>query len=87
MLNALVKVCQPATLGIEGNDILDENYRKAIKLDASMFASSLHPHDYGIIESVQQNLFPKMIPGGQAIGFGPQGVRAELYKLNVRLFP
>lgn len=83
MLIALLQACQPATFGFAGNDILDENYRKATKLDTSMFSTNFHPHDCGIVESIQQVLLPSTIPGGQAIGFGPRGVRAELYKLNV----
>ncbi|KAL8786009.1 MAG: hypothetical protein Q9195_008390 [Heterodermia aff. obscurata] len=83
MLDGLVKACQPATFGLEGKDVLDESYRKAAKLDASAFSTNFHPHDCGIIESVQQILLPSTITGGQTIGIGPQGARAELYKLNV----
>ena len=83
MLNALEKVCQPATFGLAGNDVLDENYRRAIKLDASTFPTNFHPHDCGIIESIQQILLPSTIGGGQLIGIGPKGVRVELYNLNV----
>ncbi len=83
LLTALLKACQPATFGFAGNNILDENYRKATKLDTSMFSTNFHPHDCGIVESIQQVLLPSTVAGGQAIGFGPQGVRAELYKLNV----
>ena len=83
MLDGLVNACQPATFGLEGKDVLDESYRKATKLDASAFSTNFHPHDCGIIESIQQILLPSTIPGGQAIGIGPQGARAELYNLNV----
>ena len=83
MLDGLVDACQPATFGLEGKDILDESYRKATKLDASAFSTNFHPHDCGIIESIQQILLPSTIPGGQTIGIGPQGARAELYNLNV----
>ena len=83
MLDGLINGCQPATFGLEGKDVLDESYRKATKLEASAFSTSFHPHDCGIIESIQQILLPSTIPGGQAIGIGPQGARAELYNLNV----
>ena len=83
MLNVLENACQPATFGLAGNDVLDENYRRAIKLDASAFSTNFHPHDCGIIDSFQQILLPSTIEGGQHIGIGPKGVRAELYNLNV----
>ena len=84
MFNDLLHQCDPATFGVGGRDILDEDYRKAAKLDASDFSTNFHPHDCGILDSVQQILLPSTIRGGQGIGIGPQGVRAELYKLNVR---
>ena len=79
----LLHHCDPATFGVGGRDVLDEEYRKAAKLDASDFSSNFHPHDCGILDSIQQILLPSTIRGGQGIGIGPQGVRAELYKLNV----
>ena len=41
MLTALVNACKLATFGLAGNDILDENYREATKLDASAFSKIL----------------------------------------------
>ena len=79
----LLHHCDPATFGVGGRDVLDEEYRKAAKLDASDFSTNFHPHDCGILDSIQQILLPSTIRGGQGIGIGPQGVRAELYKLNV----
>lgn len=84
MLETLLNACQPATFGLGGRDILDENYRKAAKLDSTAFSTNFHPQDCGVIESIQQILLPSTIAGGQRIGFGPQGIRTELYKLNVR---
>ena len=83
MLGALVNACQPATFGFGGKDVLDESYRKATKLDASAFSTNFHPHDCGILASVQQILLPSMVAGVQSLGVGPQGARAELYNLNV----
>lgn len=83
MFDELLYQCGPATFGVGGRDVLDEEYRKAVKLDASNFSTDFHPHDCGILDSVQQVLLPSTIRGGQGIGIGPQGVRAELYKLNV----
>ena len=82
-LSALVQACQPATFGIGGRDVLDEGYRKAGKLDVSQFSSNFHPHDCGIVDTVQQILLPSTVRGGLKIGFGPQGIKAELYKLNI----
>ena len=84
MLRALVNACQPATFGFGGKDVLDESYRKATKLDVSSFSTNFHPHDCGILGSVQQILLPSIVAGGQSLGVGPQGARAELYNLNVR---
>lgn len=83
MLNGLLSSCKRATFGVGGHDVLDENYRKAVKLDTSQFSTDFHPHDCGILDSIQQILLPSTIRGGQAVGTGPQGVRGELYKLNV----
>ena len=83
MFKNLLHHCDPATFGVGGRDVLDEEYRKAAKLDASDFSTNFHPHDCGILDSIQQILLPSTIRGGQGIGIGPQGVRAELYKLNV----
>lgn len=85
MLSILLHHCQPATFGVGGRDVLDEEYRKAGKLDTSEFSTNFHPHDYGILDSIQQILLPSTIRGGQGVGIGPQGIRAELYKLNVCL--
>ena len=82
--NLLLQRCNPATFGFGGHDILDETYRKAAKLDPSDFSTNFHPHDYGILDSIQQILLPSTIKGGQGVGIGPQGIRAELYKLNVQ---
>ena len=84
-LETLLSDSHPATFGFDGQDILNESYRKASKLDTSTFSTNFHPHDYGIVDAVQQVLFPSTVKGGQRVGIGPQLIRAELYKLNVRL--
>ena len=83
MFQDILHHCDPATFGVGGRDVLDEEYRKAAKLDASDFSTNFHPHDCGILDSIQQILLPSTIRSRQGIGIGPQGVRAELYKLNV----
>ncbi|KAL8993483.1 MAG: hypothetical protein Q9169_006310 [Polycauliona sp. 2 TL-2023] len=82
---ALVQACQPATFGFENRDVLDENYRKAGKLGNSAFSTNFHPHDCGIVDAVQQILMP--VGGSPEEDKTPQGVRAELYKLNVYSAP
>ena len=83
VLRGLLSACQPATFGMGGQDVLDEDYRKASKLDPTAFSTNFHPQNHGILDSIQQILLPSTIKGGQGIGMGPEGVRAELYKLNV----
>lgn len=77
-LEQLVKDCQPATFGYKGKDIYDETYRKASKLDASAFSSTLNPYELGIIDAIAQVLLPSVKDANSM-----RGVRAELYKLNV----
>jgi len=77
-LEQLVKDCQPATFGYKGKDIYDETYRKASKLDASAFSSTLNPYELGIIDAIAQVLLPSVKDASNM-----RGVRAELYKLNV----
>jgi 2-oxoglutarate-Fe(II)-dependent oxygenase superfamily protein len=71
--------CQPATFGLKGENVLDETYRKATKLDRSAFSSDFCPHELGIIDTIAQMLLPNAV--GKHRG---SGVHAELYKLNVR---
>jgi hypothetical protein len=69
---------QPASFGFYGQDVIDESYRKASKLDTSAFSTNFCPYESGIIDIIGQALPPKS-PGST------QGIRAELYKLNVSL--
>ncbi|KAL8840466.1 MAG: hypothetical protein Q9176_003792 [Flavoplaca citrina] len=56
--------CQVAAFGLGGEDVLDEEYRKARKLDPTA-------------------LLPSTVRGGLELAVGPQGIRAELSKLNI----
>ena len=47
----LLKDCSPATFGRQGVDVIDENYRKAAKLDNTQFATSFNPYEFGIVDS------------------------------------
>jgi hypothetical protein len=71
-LDQLAAACQAATFGRGGEDILDETYRKAGKLDEQDFATKLGSEVDRIIDIVRPVFFVK-----------DDDVRAELYKLNV----
>ena len=43
-LTKLLAYGQPATFGQGGKDVLDESYRKAVKLDESAFSTNFHPN-------------------------------------------
>lgn len=80
----LLQACAPATFGLKKRDVLDENYRKAGKMDREQFAVDFHPHDHGIIDAVGQILLPEIRTTFLKDREEHRGVVAELYKLNVR---
>jgi hypothetical protein len=67
-----------ATFGLGGEDVYDESYRRAAKLDTSRFSTSFCPYDVGIMDTIASILVP-----GLNLGDGGRIARAELYKLNV----
>ncbi|KAJ4159938.1 uncharacterized protein LMH87_007873 [Akanthomyces muscarius] len=77
-LSGLIKDCQPATFGLKGQDVYDETYRKALKMNPDAFCSTFDPYSTGIIDIVAQMLLPS---------FGHSTTRravdAKLYKLNI----
>ena len=80
-VEALLAACSPASFGRGGQDVFDESYRRATKLDVEKFLSSFCPYTTGIMDVVAQLLLPS------AVGSEPRGVKAELYKLNVYSAP
>ncbi|KAI1740228.1 hypothetical protein F4680DRAFT_448423 [Xylaria scruposa] len=78
----LLRDMHPATFGLGSEDVLDESYRKASKLDTSRFSSTFNPYEMGIIDAVGQLLLPNLQVGKEKVSL-QRGVRAELYKLNV----
>lgn len=58
-LQALIDACQPASFGRGGEEVLDEDYRKAGKLDKTGFTTSFCPYEVGIIDVVAQLLLPQ----------------------------
>lgn len=91
-LQQLFEDMQPATFGYQGQDVLDESYRKASKLDPSQFDCTFNPYEMGIIDEVAQILLPGVkrkttsTNNDSTINPRTEGInviRAELYKLNV----
>lgn len=74
-MQRLVDVCEPATFGVNSEDVLDLSYRSAWKLDAVNFATKLNILHAGLMDSIRYNLL-----NGQQ---GKDTFFAELYKLNV----
>ncbi|KAJ7583074.1 hypothetical protein C8J56DRAFT_832181 [Mycena floridula] len=72
-LKAFSEACQPATFGLGGDDVLDESYRRAMKLDSSQFSSRFDLAASGIMDHVKAELAPD----------SKADMRAELYKLNI----
>lgn len=81
-LEQLLKDCQPATFGRGGQDVMDETYRKAGKLDETAFSCNFNPYVLGIVDTAAQSLVPNMWKQTNQT----HGLRAELYKLNVSGF-
>ena len=65
-----MQACEPASFGRDGEDILDESYRKAGKLDASSFATPIVPERTDLVRIV-----PDFLLEGQenktAVEMGP----------------
>ena len=68
----LASNCDLASFGVGTEERIDLDYRSAQKLDPSKFATSFHPNNTDIMETIKQLLFP-----------GTIYISAELYKLNV----
>ena len=76
-LAALTEACDPATFGLGGEDVLDETYRKATKLDASKFAITFDPLRCSLIGSIKDQLLDSK---NQTV---KTSLDCELSKLNV----
>jgi hypothetical protein len=74
-LAQLTNVCEGATFGRGQQDVLDESYRKAKKLEKTLFSSMLERDDHvpGIIDKFTHAL----------IKTNDKVLRPELYMLNV----
>jgi hypothetical protein len=88
VLQQLVKDCKPATFGFEGKDVLDEEIRKAGKLETGELSTSFNPYDYGIVDAIAHALLPGIVkPDSLGVNAEHWGVVAELYKLNAYSAP
>ncbi|CAO1604478.1 hypothetical protein XANCAGTX0491_008033 [Xanthoria calcicola] len=88
----LLNDCALASSGKDGKDVLDDSYRKALKLDSDQFSTNFNPYDVGIIGAIAQTLLPGLAKPitakSQERTFAEcLGVVAELYKLNVYSAP
>ncbi|KAJ8079344.1 hypothetical protein PM082_021847 [Marasmius tenuissimus] len=76
-LDVLTAACDAATFGRADEDVLDESYRKARKMDTEKFSSKFSLEASHILPTV----LPRLL-----VGFGKNDgreVEAELYKLNI----
>ncbi|CAH0040066.1 unnamed protein product [Clonostachys rhizophaga] len=80
-LKHLLAEMKPATFGRGGEDVYDESYRKASKLEPQNFSTNFCPYSTGIIGEISQLLLPDPERADQRI------IKAELYKLNVYTGP
>jgi hypothetical protein len=78
--NALLADCQPATFGIGSQEVLDEEYRKAGKMNTEDFCTNFNPYEHGIVDTINQVLAQASVTDARGLG-----VKAELYKLNASL--
>lgn len=76
----LLADCQPATFGIGSQEVLDEEYRKAGKMNTEDFCTNFNPYEHGIVDTINQVLAQASVTDARGLG-----VKAELYKLNVSL--
>jgi hypothetical protein len=57
----LLKVSLPATFARAGEEVLDEDYRKAGKLDRGNFTTDFCPYAAGIADTLTQMLLPQTV--------------------------
>lgn len=74
-LKQLSDTCEAATFGRNKEDVLDESYRKAGKLDTAHFMTRIDVERSGLMNAIRYDL----LEGHD----GRRPIKAELYKLNV----
>lgn len=75
-LSLLAEACDLATFGRNEEDVYDETYRKAGKLDRKHFAIGFDPESSGLMTTLRTML----LEGHDSTS---KSIRCELYKLNV----
>lgn len=75
-MGQLAAACELATFGRGKEDVYDETYRKAGKMDASNFSVQFDPISAGLIQTIESQLVPTQAEKAMSI-------EAEIYKLNV----
>ncbi|ESK89103.1 hypothetical protein Moror_5276 [Moniliophthora roreri MCA 2997] len=75
-LTKLISVCDAAPFGRGAQTVMDESYRKALKLELAQFATPFDLAATGILHKIQQDL----VDTDTAIR---RPIRAEPYKLNI----
>jgi hypothetical protein len=74
-LEKLTQACDPASFGVNEKEVLDENYRKAGKMDPERFASQLDLVQTDLMKIIRRHL----LEGTQSRNH----IIAKLHKLNV----
>lgn len=74
-LQHLAESCDVATFGVKNENVHDESYRKAGKLNTEHFSVGFDPMGTGLIDVIQTELMEK--------DRDSPSIRAERYKLNV----
>ncbi|KAF8885007.1 hypothetical protein BD779DRAFT_1534958 [Infundibulicybe gibba] len=74
-LEQLTSACEPATFGLNQENVLDESYRKAWKMDTKQFATKFDLKTHHLLERIRVQLMEGLNQ--------ERGIHAELYKLNV----
>ncbi|PIL34916.1 hypothetical protein GSI_02703 [Ganoderma sinense ZZ0214-1] len=77
-LQHLADTCAPATFGVAGEDVYDESYRKAGKLDNKDFSITFDGRSSRLAEAVRTELLLE-----NPMRVKSQDLKMELYKLNV----
>lgn len=75
-LRHLAEACAPATFGRNSEDVLDDSYRKAGKLDKTAFATNYFPLDHAALINALRS---ELLHGHDE----RKPIRLELYKLNI----
>ena len=75
-LDQLAAACDQATFGRGGQDVHDESYRKALKMDAADFSAQFDPTASGLIKTIEESLLQGQTSESMSI-------RPEIYKLNI----